>query len=963
VTTATVSEAATSSELKVWYSNTTSMNNKVNEVRALLSTYRPDIFCVAETWFTSVSDTHVDEYILYRMDRSSRGGGVAIYVNGGLSSSEVYIPELTDQSIEQIWASVTIGRSKLLIGCIYRPGTLSAESNNRMLKSVSAAKKAVKRGAYTGLILAGDFNYHSIDWSNDHPVVLEGEESQAGQFVECLRDNYLAQLITEPTFQKGDGTLTNAIDLIITDKEANITDIKHLPPIGSSVKGQGHHLIEFKFKLNTQKMSKKSYLKYNYYKGEFDKMCSCLNQLNWNSIFKSKTIDEMYEAFMEIYDHMCEKFIPKRSSRVRSDKCWMTQEIKRQIKRKNQLWVINRNSKWSQESLQQEYKKCKYEVSKLITRRIKEYEQSIASKAKSDPKLLYQYLNNKTGIKTNITTLQVKEGEYTEDTEVMANLLNEYFQSVYNIDEIESTPLPDAGLQSSTTLTICNIEIREVIEQLEKLDPKKAFGTDGVHPLVLKRCAKSFALPLYLIFNESLKQGSLPNKWKQANVTPLFKKGKRTLPSNYRPVSLTSVVCKTIERILAARMTEYLEKNKLLSRCQHGFTKGKSCTTNLLEYLDILTHGLANGDSFDVLYTDFSKAFDTVSHSKLIHKIRSYGFDEQILKWLNSFLIGRKQRVIMGDSISRWLDVLSGVPQGSVLGPLMFLLFVNDIPECVCNTCLLYADDNKLIAKVGSKADSLKLQKDIDKLCEWSKMWQVSFNYDKCKIMHFGKLNPKDQYYMTDFDGKQIQINVAKLEKDVGVTISDDLCFSRHIQIITARANQMLGLVDRSFTFKSADLIKRVYCAFVRPHLEYCVQIWNPHLKKDINMIENVQRRATKMIPELRHKNYSDRLKELNLTTLEARRMRGDLIQHFKITKGMDKVCWRNSPLPYNPKINLRGHGLKIQKEKVTRCRERESFFINRVSRAWNALPSSVVESTSVGAFKTGLDRHLCRQK
>jgi ribonucleases P/MRP protein subunit RPP40 len=189
--------------------------------------------------------------------------------------------------------------------------------------------------------------------------------------------------------------------------------------------------------------------------------------------------------------------------------------------------------------------------------------------------------------------------------------------------------------------------------------------------------------------------------------------------------------------------------------CQHGFTKGESCTTHLLEYLDILTYRLTNGNSFDVLYTDFSKVFDTVSHSKLIHKVRSYGFEEQLIECFSSFLIGRKQGVIMGDSISRWLDVLSGVPQGSVLGPLMFLLFVNDIPDCICNTCLLYADDNKLIAKVSSEVDWLMFQKYIDNLCEWSKMWQIKFNHDKCKIMHFGKLNQKHQYFMADFDGTQ----------------------------------------------------------------------------------------------------------------------------------------------------------------------------------------------------------------
>jgi hypothetical protein len=463
-----------------------------------------------------------------------------------------------------------------------------------------------------------------------------------------------------------------------------------------------------------------------------------------------------------------------------------------------------------------------------------------------------------------------------------------------------------------------------------------------------------------LVFKKSIETGILPDMWKKANVTPLFKKGSKLKASNYRPVSLTSIPCKILERIIADCIMEHLLKNNLLAKEQHGFVKGKSCTTNLLEYLDILTDAFHNGIPIDVLYTDFKKAFDSVSLKKLLSKLCASGISGILLKWIECFLSNRKQRVVMGDCVTDWSDVLSGVPQGSVLGPLLFLIFINDLPKGLINVCRLYADDNKIIAPISSQSDS-KVFHDINLLDEWSVKWKLGLNFEKCKIMHFGSNNKEYPYFMKN-NNELMKIEKSTLEKDIGVYISSDLKWAKQVKYAAGKANSMLSLLNNTFKYKDKVLMKTLYCTYVRPNLEFAIQAWSPFYNKDINELEKVQRRATKMIPELRHLDYENRLKALDLTTLEVRRLRGDLIQQFKIYKGFEIIELKHAQFPAHsintsgPASNIRGNKHRLQSELVKTCSRRQNFFTNRVIEGWNSLPSEIVESNSIINFKSQLE-------
>ncbi len=258
------------------------------------------------------------------------------------------------------------------------------------------------------------------------------------------------------------------------------------------------------------------------------------------------------------------------------------------------------------------------------------------------------------------------------------------------------------------------------------------------------RCNTGF--PVKSSLRRPSQKKTIPEDWKTANVSPIFKKGNKQDPLNYRPVSLTSVPCKVMERIIKKAMVSHLEENNLLTSLQHGFRSGRSCLTQLLEYFEDLEDALDDGDSVDVVYLDCKKAFDTVPHRRLLSKIQAVGIGGDILGWIMSFLNERRQRVSSRGAHSQWLRVWSGVPQGSVLGPILFLIFINDLLDNIQATGKLFADDAKIYKRIKAPQDGESLQNDINRLLEWSNNWLLQFNQEKCKVMHLGKRNPGHDY-------------------------------------------------------------------------------------------------------------------------------------------------------------------------------------------------------------------------
>jgi len=419
-----------------------------------------------------------------------------------------------------------------------------------------------------------------------------------------------------------------------------------------------------------------------------------------------------------------------------------------------------------------------------------------------------------------------------------------------------------------------------------------------------------------------------------------------------------------LETFVRDHLMEHFLNNKFFTNRQFGFLKGRSTVTQLLNILDNWTLKLEQGGKIDVIYTDFEKAFDKVPHKRLLSKLRSYQVDENIIKWIEAFLICRKQRVAINGIYSLWTEVLSGIPQGSILGPLLFIIYINDIVEFCGDDAMifLFADDAKIYKHITSPADCIVLQEYVDKFSNWTQNWLVKLNVQKCKTMSiYHRRHTIEQH--------QYEINNSKLEtvdtfRDLGVIFDHHLIFDQHICEKVNKAYSMLGILKRNFKNMSRDCFLILYKSMVRSHLEYAQSIWSPIRLSDIEKIEKVQKRATKSIHGMGKLSYKERLEILKLPTLKFRRLRGDMIELYKFINGKyDQNTSIHIPLysELQSSIQTRGHRVKLLTQTI-RYDTRKHYFINRCISIWNSLPEEVVVSESVNIFKNKLDRLWCMQ-
>lgn len=917
--------------------NARSLVNKFDEFLVMVESTKPGIVAVTETWLHSdIADAEVTipGYSAFRADRvRRRGGGCILYVHNTINARETKICQ-EQTLIENVWCVVMRSDgSQTLFGVVYNPpGTAGVDEQN-LCKVFQEAYRQ-----YTHVIICGDFNYPNIDWSADS-CTGGGEH-----FLDVVNDCFLTQHVEEATRDD------NILDLVFSSEEEMIQDVEVCEPLANS----DHNIVQFKAVVSGASPHSQVHSKVmrNFKRANWQEMKRALNSVDWDLALTPLDSDRQWCSFSETLNKLVAKHVPiKKHSSVKKPR-WMNRESLKAVKRKRKKWKKYRETGSDEDYLA--YKRCLNESTNIVRDSKWNFESKLAENVKKDAKSFYAYARDKVRCKVTVGPIEDDDGVLHTDAKDQAEILNKNFVSVFTEEDDSSRPTPKMKFTGKDDEKLINLVITEdmIIKKLLALNASKAPGVDNIAPSVLINLADAIAYPLRLIFQSSLDKQVVPSGWREANVVPIFKKGRKCKAGNYRPVSLTSQLGKVMESIIRDAINDHLDRFNLIGSSQHGFVKGKSCLTNLLEYLEDMTKLLDEKKNVDVVYLDYAKAFDKVPHKRLGDKVRALGIDGNIANWIQAWLSDRRQRVVLNGDASVWASVTSGVPQGSILGPTLFLVFINDLDDDMLSKVLKFADDTKIYGDATDVEGRDKIQHDLDVAMTWSEQWLMQYNVDKCKTLHAGYNNTEHKYKMGG-----IELTSVEEERDLGVVVCKSLSVSRQCAEAAKSANRALGQIRRTITNKSKDIVVPLYRSLVRPRLEYCIQAWRPYLKKDITLLEKVQHRATKIVEGMNKLSYEERLVACDLQSLEERRDRGDMIEVHKIVKGMDRIPSSKFFKPLESSHSQRGQDAKFFKQR-SRLDIRKYFFSQRVVNKWNALPQTVVDATSTNVFKGRYDKH-----
>ena len=558
------------------------------------------------------------------------GRGVALYIKESIRSSEVKLEISCEASI---WCEVQLrGQDVLMIGVLYRSPNSTDQESNEIIMMIAEAVSM--RSSH--LLIMGDMNFPGIDWS----VQTSNGTLQEQHFIENFREWFLWQHSVLPTRYRNQQK-ANILDLVMTNEERMVDVVNVNEPLGKS----DHATLDWILRCYADDAQTRV-KKYLYDKGDFDAIRESIAVDDWPSILLNKSAEEQWTVISEKLEKLVATYVPyKRCGNIEQRQrraAWMNIRVLSRIKRKKEAFEIYKETRDGKAYL--EYAKARNAAKAETRRAVRDYEREIAKQAKKNPKAFYRFVNGRLKTRAKIADLKTEDGSNVTTDDEKAKMFNTYFCSVYTKEDLQSIPNKQCDDKASI-LSDIDIDETEVFELLKKLQADKSPGADGIHPRVLKECAAELSMPLTKLFRQSLAEGRLPESWKKANISPIFKKGDRSSVANYRPISLTSVCSKLMEKLIRNALLRHMIDNSYLSDYQHGFVHGRSCTTQLLKVVDQWTEILDQGGTIDAVYLDFAKAFDAVPHQRLLVKLAGYGVSGYVFEWIQHFLVDRTQRV------------------------------------------------------------------------------------------------------------------------------------------------------------------------------------------------------------------------------------------------------------------------------------------------------------------------------
>ena len=869
-------------------------------------------------------------------------GGVGLFLKNSLPAKH-----REDLSFEQsIVIELKFGRKKIFFTVLYRSpshkrGSPEFETFMRNFRNLYTIIEAENHYAS---FFTGDFNGHSEFWWPEGDTNAEGREIE-----DLFASLNLSQIISEPTnFQPG--KRPSCIDLIVTDQPNLVLE----SGTRSSLDLTCHHEIVYckvNFKIPPPPPIDRMIWHYN--KANTAAIRRSMLNFPWNEqLSLNLDINWQTKFFTETVLNIMSNFIPNEIKRiVPRDPPWITKSLKTMLKRKNRLYKNYKKHGYRDEDkirLEVFREECKeaVESSKLS------YITNLGNKV-NDPsttqkcywKIINRVMNKCRAPK--IPPLLIGNTFILECAE-KAKIFNDFFSQQCKLI-INNSELPT--LDSVTDKKIENVPVlgNEIISLVRNLNPNKAMGPDGISGQMLLLCDNSVVLPLKIIFQNILKTSVYPDMWKCANVTPVHKKGNKQLIKNYRPISLLPICGKFFEKIVFNTLYSYLNKNKLLTKNQSGFRPGDSTINQLLFLVNDIQEAFDNPKCLEVraVFLDISKAFDKVWHKGLIFKLRQNGICGKLLKFFESYLHNRKQRVTLNGFYSNFSSIESGVPQGSVLGPLLFLVYINDLEKNIKSNVRFFADDTMLYSIVNDPVLSADhLNHDLNVIYQWAHQWKMEFNPDPNKqaneVLFSCKKKPQNHPQLV-FNGAQV--SVVKEHKHLGLILQNDLSFEKHLDEKMGKAKRNIGVLKQLSKFLPLKALDQIYKALVRCHLDYCDMIYHiPHIQKQpplgitlhtsMEKVERIQYQAALAITGAWQ--GSSRLKlyeELGWETLSDRRLCRRILQVHKIIDGKTP-SYLNDKLPPNRRPFL---FTVFRNIKYRTDRYRNSFFPDAIS-CWNEI-------------------------
>ena len=917
--------------------NINSLRNKTSILEAEASKY--DIITISETWLNE--NINNDSIFLagfhppVRNDRPDGWGGVAIFMKSKLvckARPDMHIPGL-----DAVWVETKLDQDTLLVCSLYRPPDSLVNYWKLIDDSIKQAVNTPHR-----FIILGDFN--SDPWIKESP-----------QLINIIEQNNLFQLVEQPT--RITGTSSRCIDLILTSSKEHVHSVTVLPPICSD---HCVPLVELKCKTRTNAYIKKPV--FNYSKINVDRLQHELNNVDFTEIITNNTLDVSARLFSEKLMDAAKLCMPFRTVKIRENSPpWLNDYILILREQKNVTHIVakrlNTPEAW------EEFRKVRNFYTDEIRNRKKYYLSEVDRLISNNEnfgqkhwwRLVNAFLKNKGINSDSIPPLEHHNRIIYENAD-KANIFNTYFNEQAKVSG-EDDPLPNIP-QSNHTLLPFSLTENEITLTIKGLDVNKAVGPDLVHNRILKAACPIIIKPLTKLFNKSLTEGLFPEVWKTAYVTPIYKKGEKSLCKNYRPISLLSCVGKLLEKCVQKHLLIFLEDQNVITVSQSGFTRGDSTIYQLLNIYDDFVKALDEKVSTQAIFFDVSKAFDRVWHRGLIHKLEAIGIRGSLLLWFRDYLTDRKQAVVVKGSKSTFLNISAGVPQGSVLGPTLFLIYINDLNNEIESITKLFADDTSMYLSLNDDQTRNRiLNSDIQKISRWAESWKVTFNCQKTELLNICRQNIVLDNRLT-FDGSQLQ--PTNLHKHLGLIIQDNCKWDSHINSLISKCRPLVSCL-KSFKYRlSRKSLETMYKSFIMPHFDYADVVWDNLTQLQAESLEQIQLDALRtIIGTVRGTSHEKIYQEAGFIPLKFRRERHKLVLFFKFVNQLlpDHIITKFPNLVSEVNPYPRRRPLERQLPPWSTDLYYKSYFPS-TTLLWNDLPDDIKSTTSIGAFKRYLSRN-----